>query len=56
MTKLSPIKLTPAYKDYIWGGTKLKTMYNKHSALDIVAESWELSAHKDGESIVADGP
>ena len=50
MTKLSPIKLTPAYKDYIWGGTKLKTMYNKHSALDIVAESWELSAHKDGES------
>lgn len=55
MTNLSPVKLTPAFKDYLWGGTKLKTLYNKKTDLDIVAESWELSAHKDGESIVADG-
>lgn len=50
-----PVKLSPAFKDYLWGGTKLKTEYNKKSDLDIVAESWELSAHPDGESIVSTG-
>lgn len=55
MSKLSPVKLTPAFKDYLWGGTKLKTQFNKKSDLDIVAESWELSAHKDGESVITNG-
>lgn len=50
-----PIKLSPAFKDYLWGGTKLKTSYNKKSDLDIVAESWELSTHKDGQSTVNGG-
>ncbi|MBQ9369946.1 MAG: class I mannose-6-phosphate isomerase [Clostridia bacterium] len=43
-------KTTPAFKDYIWGGTKLKTVFHKESPLAIVAESWELAAHKDGTS------
>ena len=55
MSKLSPVKLTPAFKDYLWGGTKLKEKYNKKSDLDIVAESWEMSCHKDGQSIVTTG-
>ena len=46
------VKLIPAFKDYLWGGDKLKRLYNKNSDMDIVAESWELSAHKDGESKV----
>lgn len=50
-----PFKLIPAYKDYIWGGTRLKTQYGKQTDLAIVAESWELSAHKDGDCIIADG-
>lgn len=50
-----PIKLLPAFKDYLWGGTRLKTEFNKKSELEKVAESWELSTHKDGESIVASG-
>lgn len=49
------IKLTPALKDYLWGGDQLKSRYNIVSDLDIVAEAWELSAHPDGESIVASG-
>ena len=53
---MKPIKLLPAFKDYLWGGTKLKTDFGKKSDLDIVAESWELSTHKDGQSVVADGP
>lgn len=50
------IQLQPAFKDYLWGGTKLKENYNKVTDLDIVAESWELSVHKDGASVVASGP
>lgn len=49
------VKLSPAFKDYLWGGTKLKTDFNKKSDLDKVAESWELSTHKDGESVVSSG-
>ena len=55
MSKLSPVKLSPAFKDYIWGGANLKTKYNKKSSLDVIAESWELSAHKDGQSVISGG-
>jgi len=55
MKELKPIKLIPTFKDYIWGGNKLVSEYNKKCDLERVAESWELSTHKDGESIVADG-
>jgi len=55
MNNLNPVKLKPAFKDYLWGGTNLKTKFNKKSDLDIVAESWELSTHKDGESVVFGG-
>ena len=48
-------KLSPAFKDYIWGGTRLRDEYGKECDFDKVAESWELSCHKDGESVVADG-
>ena len=41
-------KLVPAYKDYIWGGEKLKEKYGKQTTLSPCAESWELSFHKDG--------
>lgn len=49
------VRLRPAFKDYLWGGTKLKTVYHKKCDFDIVAESWELSAHEAGTSIVASG-
>ena len=43
-------KTIPVFKDYIWGGSKLKTEFHKETSLDPVAESWELAAHKDGTS------
>lgn len=55
MKELEPIKLIPSFKDYIWGGNRLVDEYNKKYDLERVAESWELSTHKDGESIVDDG-
>ena len=48
-------KLFPECKDNIWGGTKLKDKYGKTSDKSIVAESWELSFHKDGPTKIADG-
>ncbi|NCB33712.1 MAG: mannose-6-phosphate isomerase [Erysipelotrichia bacterium] len=44
-------RIEPAYKDYLWGGKQLEKYYNKtDSGLDIIAESWELSTHPDGQS------
>ncbi|GAA0272846.1 hypothetical protein GCM10008922_34290 [Faecalicatena contorta] len=49
------VRLLPAFKDYLWGGTKLREQFQKNCDYDIIAESWELSAHPDGESVIADG-
>ena len=48
-------KLYPEYKDYIWGGEKLKKKYGKQTDKTPCAESWELSFHKDGLTRLADG-
>ena len=45
-------KLKPVFKDYIWGGNRLKTDFNKESDLDVLAESWELCCHKSGTNII----
>lgn len=38
--------LKPSIKDYLWGGTKLKTDFDFETEKDIAAEAWMLSAHK----------
>lgn len=50
-----PMKLSPALKDYIWGGDRLKREYGIESDLERVAEAWVLSCHPDGPSIVLNG-
>ena len=52
---LYPIKLKAPLKDYLWGGTRLRDEYGKSGELEKVAESWELSCHKDGQSIIING-
>ena len=47
--------MKPAFKDYIWGGTRLRDDFGKDCDFDKVAESWELSCHKDGNSVIANG-
>jgi len=49
-----PFKFQALYKDYIWGGRNLETL-GKKLPEGIVAESWELSCHPDGQSIIANG-
>jgi mannose-6-phosphate isomerase len=55
MSKMSILKLKPALKDYLWGGTRLKTEFKMESDLEKVAEAWVLSTHKDGPSVVLNG-
>lgn len=45
------VKLIPAVKNYIWGGTTLNTWGKKSNGN--IAETWELSFHPDGLSRVA---
>ncbi len=52
---MSIIKLTAHCTDYIWGGNRLREEYGKKLDSDKIAESWELSCHKDGKSVVSDG-
>jgi len=49
-----PIKFKPVYKDYIWGGRYFEK-FNRELPEGILAESWELSCHKNGVSIVSNG-
>ena len=53
---METIKLTPACKDYLWGGEKLRQDYGIQSQLHPLAEAWVLSCHPDGPSVVATGP
>ncbi len=51
---MKPFLLKPTLKNYLWGGQKLRN-YGKISESDRIAESWELSCHPDGESIINSG-
>ncbi|MCD7823821.1 MAG: class I mannose-6-phosphate isomerase [Oscillospiraceae bacterium] len=50
-----PLILKAPLKDYIWGGTRLKSDFGFESELEKVAEAWVVSCHKDGPSVVANG-
>ncbi|MCD7846838.1 MAG: class I mannose-6-phosphate isomerase [Oscillospiraceae bacterium] len=50
-----PLILKAPLKDYIWGGTRLKTDFGFESELSKVAEAWVVSCHKDGPSVVSNG-
>ncbi len=52
---LYPLLMQAPIKDYIWGGTRLREVYHKESDADRLAESWELSCHPAGPSIIANG-
>lgn len=55
-SRMEPFLLKPTCKNSIWGGTKLKKCFHKEYPGDIISESWELSVHPAGRSLVASGP
>ncbi len=50
-----PLKLTPALKNALWAGKRLSEIYGKGKPGESISESWELSCHPSGSSLLADG-
>ena len=51
-----PLTFQPVYQDYIWGGQKLHTAFNRDLDGPVIAESWEITDREDGMSVVDQGP
>lgn len=49
------LKLNPIFKDYIWGGNRLKDDYGFETGFDKTAEGWMLACHKDGMNTIVGG-
>lgn len=50
-----PVFFYPVYMERIWGGRKLAEKYNRKPESDKVGESWEISCHENGMSIIRNG-
>ncbi|MGI5869141.1 MAG: type I phosphomannose isomerase catalytic subunit [Kiritimatiellia bacterium] len=53
---LRPLLFKPVYRDYVWGGDRIREQFDRAAAPSPCAESWEVSAHPDGMSVVEGGP
>ncbi|MHC4533604.1 MAG: type I phosphomannose isomerase catalytic subunit [Planctomycetota bacterium] len=54
--KVYPLKFRPIYKQRIWGGQKLREVFNKDlPAGEKIGESWELADLPEDKSIIANG-
>jgi len=53
---LAPLLFRPVYKDYLWGGTRIASRFGRAGTPVPCAESWEVSSHEDGMSVVESGP
>lgn len=51
---LYPFKFEPILKEKVWGGDKLRTLFNKNGG-DKIGESWELSGIPDNVSVISNG-
>src|ERR1700678_3190914 len=57
MAPLYPLTFEPIFKERIWGGRNLETLYGKPLPPGrLVGESWEISDRPGDESVIAAGP
>jgi len=49
------LKFDPILKEKIWGGQKLKQLFNKNSPSSQTGESWEISDVEGNDSIISNG-
>jgi len=57
MSTLYPLTFQPIFKERVWGGRTLETLYRKRLPPDVpIGESWEISDRPGDESVVANGP
>lgn len=50
-----PLKFAPVYQERLWGGTNLKKIFGREFTSDHIGESWDVSCHSNGMSIVENG-
>lgn len=55
MTKPYPLLFRPVLKNYIWGGRNLAEFGRDLPESGVIAESWEISSHRDGMSYIMNG-
>jgi len=53
---LYPLRFAPVYKNYLWGGNRLRTRFGRLLPQTFIAESWEIADHPNGESVILNGP
>lgn len=56
MEMLYPLRFHPVYKNYIWGGDRIPGLFHRNQPAGVYAESWEISTHPDGMTVIANGP
>ncbi|MCI8620619.1 MAG: class I mannose-6-phosphate isomerase [Clostridia bacterium] len=49
---MEPIFFKPSYKNVIWGGNNISKIFKRNIIGNDIGESWELSAHPNGLSII----
>ncbi|CUH97298.1 hypothetical protein P22_3425 [Propionispora sp. 2/2-37] len=50
-----PLKFAPVYKEMIWGGQRLGSLFNRKLPFSKVGESWEICTHRHGMSSIVNG-
>ena len=55
--KLYPLTFQPIFKERLWGGRNLQSLYGKPLPPGLpIGESWEISDRTDDQSVIAHGP
>jgi mannose-6-phosphate isomerase len=55
MADYYPLLFEAVLKDYVWGGRSLETILGRSLPPGVTAESWEIAAHPNGNSVVNNG-
>ncbi|MBN1399284.1 MAG: class I mannose-6-phosphate isomerase, partial [Anaerolineae bacterium] len=53
--EIYPLTFAPVFRDYIWGGRNLETLFGRELPPGIIAESWEISGHPSSPTRVEYG-
>ena len=49
---MQPLFIKPVFKEMIWGGAALRTLFGYNIPSDRTGECWAISAHKNGDCII----
>ncbi|MFY7810890.1 MAG: type I phosphomannose isomerase catalytic subunit [Flavobacterium sp.] len=55
MIDLYPFTFEPIFKDRLWGGNQLHTLFGKNIPNSQIGESWEISSLPENESVIENG-